>query len=205
MLLLLVIISVVCVVIYFEGVDLFDFLLSWIWDVLLGLGGYGFYKFLEQILGGLVEEYIGQLVLNIRVGMELVLVGSYVVLVLLKLLVFVLLVFLYMVLLNIYFFIGNVFVNLNKGLESVGYVVLDRKESLMGYVLVVDSLKEGYRVMRCDYFLLGGEWVKFLNQGQFKGNQVVEFIYGVFVMFEVVRLVKIFEKIKDYEVKVFVM
>ncbi|KAK0673013.1 S-adenosyl-L-methionine-dependent methyltransferase [Cercophora samala] len=201
----LVTISVACVATYLEGADLPGFLPSWIRDALPGLGSYGFYKLSEKVLGGLAEEHIGQSLLNTRVGMELALAGSYAALAPSKLLVLALPALLHTALLNTHLPTGNALANLNKGLENVGYVVLDRKESLTGYISVVDSPKEGYRVMRCDHSLLGGEWVKFLNQGQFKGNQVAEPIYGVFAMLEAVRLVKTPEKIKDNEAKALVI
>ncbi len=74
---------------------------------------------------------------------------------------------------------------------------MDRQESLTGYISVVESVDQGFRVMRCDHSLLGGEWVKFIGTGQFKGNQVAEPIYGVFAMLEAVRLVEVPKPVPD--------
>ena len=66
-----------------------------------------------------------------------------------------------------------------------------RRESVTGYVSVLDNTEAGYRVMRCDHSLLGGEWQKapkgleHLARGGFK-----EPIYAVFVLLEAVRLVE---------------
>lgn len=75
----------------------------------------------------------------------------------------------------------------NRALQqdsSDQWVVLDRRESITGYVSVVESLTQGFRVLRCDHSLLGGEWTKYA------GKIVAEPIYGVFVMMEAVRLVE---------------
>lgn len=94
---------------------------------------------------------------------------------------------------------------LNGGMEKEGWKILDRRDSLTGYVSVVESLKDGFRVLRCDHSLLGGEWVKFEDTGRFKGNQVAEPIYGVFAMLEAVRLVEVPHPVPDNEAKALVM
>ncbi len=70
------------------------------------------------------------------------------------------------------------------GGDDGGWLVLDRRESVTGYVSVVENLAQGFRVLRCDHSLLGGEWTRF------PANPVAEPIYGVFVMLEAVRLVQ---------------
>ena len=75
----------------------------------------------------------------------------------------------------------------NRALQqdtSDRWVVLDRRESITGYVSVLESMTQGFRVLRCDHSLLGGEWTKY------PGKIVAEPIYGVFVMMEAVRLVE---------------
>ncbi len=75
--------------------------------------------------------------------------------------------------------------NLNRTLNAAGYSILARQESLTGYVSVVDNLKDGFRVMRCDHSLLGGEWIN-LPAGY--AGKLREPIYAIFVMLEAVRL-----------------
>ncbi|CAK7274647.1 hypothetical protein SEPCBS119000_006279 [Sporothrix epigloea] len=76
----------------------------------------------------------------------------------------------------------------NRALQSDGWVVLDRRESITGYVSVIENLSQGFRVLRCDHSLLGGEWTRF------PANPVAEPVYGVFVMLEAVRLVNVPDK-----------
>ncbi|KAL2129270.1 hypothetical protein VTI74DRAFT_7993 [Chaetomium olivicolor] len=196
--------SAACVATYLDGADL-SALPGWMADAAPGLGAYGFFKAAEVVLGVVVERFIGRTFLSTRMGMELVLAGSYALFAPSKLLLWAVPALLHTAVLNTHVATPMALARLNSGLESAGYVVLDRAESVTGYVSVIDSPKEGYRVMRCDHSLLGGEWVKFLGQGQFKGNQVAEPIYGVFAMLEAVRLVKTLRPVPDHEAKALVI
>jgi hypothetical protein len=196
--------SAACVATLLDGAD-FSALPGWLADAAPGLGAYGFFKAAETVLGGTAERLVGRSVLNTRLGMELVLGAAYALVAPSRLLLLAVPAVLHTAVLNTHVPTPMALARLNSGLAEVGYVVLDRAESVTGYVSVVDSPKEGYRVMRCDHSLLGGEWVKFLGQGQFKGNQVAEPIYGVFAMLEAVRLVKTPEPIVDSEAQALVM
>jgi hypothetical protein len=66
-------------------------------------------------------------------------------------------------------------------------------------VSVVVSVERGFRVMRCDHSLLGGEWVVI------QGKKAAEPIYGVFVMLEAVRLVENMVPVADADAKALVM
>ncbi len=200
----LVALSVACVATELDGADL-SWLPGWVADAAPGLGAYGFFKLAERVVGGLAEGYVGRTAWNTRMGMEVVLGASYALVAPSKMLLWTVPALLHTALLNTHVPTSMALARLNSGLAPAGYVVLDRAESITGYVSVVDSPKEGYRVMRCDHSLLGGEWVKFLGQGQFKGNQVAEPIYGVFAMLEAVRLVKTPKPILDEEAKALVM
>ncbi|KAH6842878.1 S-adenosyl-L-methionine-dependent methyltransferase [Chaetomium sp. MPI-CAGE-AT-0009] len=200
----LVSVSTACVATYLDGADL-SALPSWVADAAPGLGAYGFFKGAETVLGDLVEGLIGKSVLNTRIGMELVLGAAYALVAPSKLLLLAVPALLHTAVLNTNVPTPMALTRLNSGLAEIGYVVLDRAESNTGYISVIDSPKEGYRVLRCDHSLLGGEWVKFLGQGPFKGNQVAEPIYGVFAMLEAVRLVKTPEPIIDTEAKALVI
>lgn len=74
---------------------------------------------------------------------------------------------------------------LNITLQKHGYSLVARQESNTGYISVLDNVKDGFRVMRCDHSLLGGEWIP--PPGYV--TRVHEPIYAVFVMLEAVRLV----------------
>lgn len=200
----LVALSAACVATYLEAADLSG-LPGWIADAAPGLGSYGFFKAAEKVLEGLVRGYAGRTFLNTRVGMEILLSLSYALVAPSKLLIWTLPALLHTAFFNTHMPTPMALDRLNKGLAPAGYVVLDRQESITGYLSVIDSPKEGYRLMRCDHSLLGGEWVKFLGKGQFKGNQVAEPVYGVFAMLEAVRLVETPKPIRDDQAKALVM
>ena len=81
-------------------------------------------------------------------------------------------------------------------LNDLGYTVIKREESLTGYLSVVENRSKGYRVLRCDHSLLGGEWAP--GMGSWPGGDgydgplgvVGEPVYAVFVMLEAIRLVQ---------------
>ncbi|KAJ5908136.1 hypothetical protein N7495_000818 [Penicillium taxi] len=75
----------------------------------------------------------------------------------------------------------------NSAISAEGFSLLARKESTTGYLSVLENQNDGYRVMRCDHSLLGGQWIK-KTPGYFP--QVEDPIYSVFVMLEAVRLVE---------------
>ncbi|MCJ1278141.1 hypothetical protein MMC21_005956 [Puttea exsequens] len=75
---------------------------------------------------------------------------------------------------------------LNSTLHSQGWSLVARQESLTGYISVLDNLNDGFRVMRCDHSLLGGEWT---NKPEGPPAKLNEPIYAIFVMLEAVRLV----------------
>ncbi|KIV85006.1 hypothetical protein PV11_00747 [Exophiala sideris] len=75
---------------------------------------------------------------------------------------------------------------LNNTLALDGYTLLERKESITGYISVLDDTRRGLRVMRCDHSLLGGEW----SMPTKPWRRVGEPIYAIFTMLEAVRLVE---------------
>lgn len=66
------------------------------------------------------------------------------------------------------------------------YTLLERKESVTGYISVIEDNQRGIRVMRCDHSLLGGEWTAPPPPGV--DRKVGEPIYAIFSMLEAVRL-----------------
>ena len=75
-------------------------------------------------------------------------------------------------------------------LSTQNFTLLDRHESLTGYISVIENYADlSYRLMRCDHSLLGGEWLvtpTAYKQGQTKR----ETVFTVFVMLEAVRLIE---------------
>jgi hypothetical protein len=78
---------------------------------------------------------------------------------------------------------------LNATLRAYQYRVLDRRDSVTGYLSVLENYKDNFRVLRCDHSLLGGEWLVTKNRIA-RGQTVTESIYGVFNMLESLRLIK---------------
>ena len=76
----------------------------------------------------------------------------------------------------------------NGQLAPIGFALLARQESVTGHVSVLENKKEGYRVMRCDHSLLGGDWLKMRSTTP--GQELQEPIYSVFVMLEAIRLIE---------------
>lgn len=75
----------------------------------------------------------------------------------------------------------------NSALQHEGYSLLARQESYSGYLSVLENHQDGFRVMRCDHSLLGGQWTK-SSPGYHP--KVEDPIYAVFAMLEAVRLVE---------------
>lgn len=84
---------------------------------------------------------------------------------------------------------------LDNVLTAQNYTLLDRRDSNTGYISVLQNERDGFRVMRCDHSLLGGEWVygvgSWVGGESFGGRPglVGEPVYSVFSMLEAVRLV----------------
>ncbi|KAL9045597.1 MAG: hypothetical protein Q9214_001388 [Letrouitia sp. 1 TL-2023] len=76
--------------------------------------------------------------------------------------------------------------HLNSTLQAHGFSLVARRESLTGYISVLNNLRDGFRVMRCDHSLLGGEWLFSAPSP----SGIREPIYAVFVMLEAVRLIQ---------------
>lgn len=77
----------------------------------------------------------------------------------------------------------------NARLRPVGYDLVESKESVTGYVAVFESTKDGFRVLRNDHSLLGGQWLLSPERRR-AGAEVNESIYSIFYMLEAVRLVE---------------
>lgn len=194
----LIILSVACTANYLEGAEL-SALPGFIRDAAPGITSYSYYRLVETISSKLLNRCIGQTIFQTRIILEMLLGASYALLAPSKLLLFTLPALLHTALFNPHAMTPMAAQNLNSTLLEKNWVLIDRKESLTGYVSVLDNLKDGYRVMRCDHSLLGGEWINF------KGPRVAEPIYGVFTMLEAVRLVETPEPIKDDQANALVM
>lgn len=194
----LAVLSVACTANYLEGADL-SALPGFIRDAAPGLTAYGFYKSVESLSARLLGRYIGQTVFLTRIVMETILGASYALFAPSKYLALAIPALLHTAFFNTHVMTPLATQSLNSTLLPNKWSLIDRKESLTGYISVADNLETGYRVMRADHSLLGGEWIRY------KGGRVAEPIYGVFTMLEAVRLVETPEPIVDEEAKALVM
>lgn len=78
---------------------------------------------------------------------------------------------------------------LNKTLLASNYTIIARRESNTGYISILESNRENFRVMRCDHSLLGGEWQKPPPGYEHLDQGYKEPVYAIFVTMEAVRLV----------------
>ena len=77
---------------------------------------------------------------------------------------------------------------LNNTLALYNYTLLERRDSITGYISVLENVAAEFRVMRCDHSLLGGEWTT--APPTRPKPRVKEPIFAIFAMLEAVRLVE---------------
>ena len=186
----LVALSATCIANLLEDLDLPPQLPSFIKDALPGIGSWALLRLFEGYSEAYVASNAGKSFFQTRIGLQLVLGASYSILAPSRLLAFAVPALLHTALFNTHVPTSWALAALQKTLPD-GWVVLDRAESLTGYVSVIESLNDGIRVLRCDHSLLGGEWVKMAAE------KVAEPIYGVFAMLEAVRLVNVPHPVPD--------
>ncbi|KAK7931504.1 Spermine/spermidine synthase [Apiospora marii] len=186
--------TVACVADVLELLDLSG-LPKWAADAAPGFGSYGVYKFAEMLSADQLGSHIGKSFISTRVGLELVLAGAYTVMAPSKYLLIAAPALLHTAFLNTHLMVPTATQALNASLETQQWTLLDRRESVTGYMSVLESHERGFRVMRCDHSLLGGEWT------HFEKPIVAEPIYAVFTMLEAVRLVKVDKKVPDNQAK----
>lgn len=149
---------------------------------------YTMFIFVQRISRTLIEENIGKSLIISRFGLRYVIAASYaVVLLRSRLLFLVCLLLLYPLSQNNHLPLRYTAAMVNQTLHSQGYSLVARRESLTGYISVLENLNQGFRAMRCDHSLLGGEWI---DSHGFSRSELGEPIYSCFVMLEAVRLVE---------------
>ncbi|KAL3420876.1 spermine spermidine synthase [Phlyctema vagabunda] len=163
----------------------------WIVDAAPGIFSYIFYKSVEFYSSPYILNLVGKSIVMSRVGLQLLLTSIYTILAPSKLLLFALPALLHTSIFNNHFEAPWTTSSLNSTLQASGWSLIDRQDSLTGYISVIESKKDGFRVMRCDHSLLGGEWMISSR------NRVSEPIYGVFVMLEAIRLIEVPNPVPD--------
>jgi len=148
-----------------------------------------------------IMDGIGTTFIQTRLGLQIVLTALYTLLAPSKLLLLAGPALLHTALLNThvpYSYTTNL---LSSTLHESGWNLLARQESVTGYISIIESQEKGFRVMRCDHSLLGGEWLK----SEENHIPFPEPIYAIFVQLEAVRLVEVEVPVPDHEAKALVM
>ncbi|KAJ5759931.1 hypothetical protein N7520_007087 [Penicillium odoratum] len=149
------------------------------------LGSYLIYSVGEHIARAILSRAIGATVLFSRAGMQFVIAILYAVIVpKSKLLLLAIPSVLFSLVADVH--LGGIGAA-NSALQKEGYSLLARQESYTGYLSVLENDQDGFRVLRCDHSLLGGQWTKSIPGYH---PQVEDPIYAVFAMLEAVRLVE---------------
>lgn len=197
----LILLSVSCTATILDDLDMSPGRLQWLTDAMPGILSFTFFKTVEYFSGSFLDRVIGSTIIYTRIGLQVVLAGLFTLVApSTKMFKFALPALLHTALFNTHGPYPYSTASLNATLGKTGWSLLERKESLTGYISIIESGQNGFRVMRCDHSLLGGEWL-----ARFKGNVLPEPIYGVFVMLEAVRLIVTPNPIADKDAKALVM
>ncbi|KAF7545895.1 hypothetical protein G7Z17_g8822 [Cylindrodendrum hubeiense] len=191
-------VSAACVADYLERAEL-GALPQFVADAAPGIGSWGFFKLAERVVGSQLQAVIGKTFVLTRIGLQLLLAATYSVLAPSKYLVLAIPALLHTAVLNTHVMTPMATNSLNSTLMAEKWILLDRQESLTGYISVLEDLDKGVRVLRADHSLLGGEWVRY------KGPIISEPIYGVFVMLEAIRLIEREVPIEDSDASALVI
>lgn len=140
----------------------------------------------NKVSVSLIEKNIGSGIVFTRIGLQLIISSFYAILLPSKFLLIACLPLLHTFTLNVHAPFEQTTALLNTSLRAHEYSLVARQESITGYISVLDNMQEGFRVMRCDHSLLGGEWF----QRKPSMSKLKEPIYSVFSMLEAVRLVE---------------
>lgn len=182
----LVVLSVYSAAVLMDSIDLSQFDPR-IQNAGPGVASYALFSIAQKASTYLIRYKMGSSLLFTRWGLQSGIAAFYAVLLPSKILLFAVLPMLHSTSRNPHAPLDQTTGLLNAILHEQNYALLARQESLTGYISVLDNTKEGFRVMRCDHSLLGGEWVQ---QPRAHSSRLADPIYSVFTMLEAVRLVE---------------
>ncbi|KAK7515349.1 S-adenosyl-L-methionine-dependent methyltransferase [Phyllosticta citriasiana] len=157
-------------------------------EVISPLACYVTFSSVENFVANLLPPLMGSNPVLTRSGLSVLIAAFYAALSPSYLLVLVLPALFHTLRLNPHFPGSANFAVLNQTLNEHNYTIIERRESLTGYVSVLESQESWFRILRCDHSLLGGEW-KVTPARMGTGQWHPEPIYSVFAMLEAVRLV----------------
>lgn len=151
-----------------------------------GLVSYVVLSISDKVSSSLIEQIIGSSFIFTRSGLQFLVAASYAILLPSKFVLLAVFLLLHTLCLNIHSPLPQPTGFLENTLKIHQFSLVDRQESLTGYLSVLDNLGEGFRVLRCDHSLLGGVWDP---QSKFSSSALKEPVYSIFVTLEAVRLV----------------
>jgi hypothetical protein len=185
---------------YLDGVDL-SMLPKQVSEAAPGIVSWTLFRMFESTAGSLLPGLMGKSFLLTRVSLEMLLAIPYVMVASsYKMLLFATPALIHTALFNTHVSLPTATSALQESLAGHDFKLLARQESLTGYISVLEHVSMGYRVMRCDHSLLGGNWIKYKTP-----TGVPEPIYAVFVMLEAIRLVRTPQPIIDEEASALVI
>lgn len=196
----LLMLSASCTATILEDLEMNPGVFQWVADAAPGLICFPFYKAVENYSRIKLQEMIGASFFQTRLGLELCLAGLYSIFAPSKLLIFTIPPLLHALFLNVHVPAPWITTSLNSTMNENGWSLLARQESLTGYLSVLERNNPGYRIMRCDHSLLGGEWLLSATKTNTK-----EPVYSIFVMLEAVRLIEVPVSVPDEEARALVV
>lgn len=195
----LLLMSVSCTATILDDLEMNPGRFQWVVDASPGILSYAFFKTVEFFSNNKIQSTIGSSFIQTRLGLQILLAGLYSIFAPSKLLLFTIPAILHTALFNVHVPYTYTTSALNRTMVKSGWSLIERHESLTGYISIIESAEKGFRVMRCDHSLLGGEWLATTR------HRLAEPIYGVFVMLEAVRLIEVPAKVSDKEANALVM
>ena len=140
----------------------------------------------ERLSSSLVEQSIRSSFILTRSGLQFLVTAFYAILLPSKYVPLATILLLHTLCLNVHSPLPQPTRFLESTLKNNQFSLVDRQESLTGYLSVLDNLKDGFRVLRCDHSLLGGVWDPL---SKLSSAALKEPVYSIFVTLEAVRLV----------------
>ncbi|KAH8665826.1 spermine/spermidine synthase family protein-like protein [Tricladium varicosporioides] len=181
----LLLLSSSCTATFLDDLEMNPGRLQWLADATPGISSYAFFKTMEYFSNNYINQTIGATFIHTRLGLQIVLGAIYTIFAPSKLMIYAIPALLHTAFYNHHVPTPWATSSLNATMAKSGWSLIDRKESLTGYMSIIESAEQGFKVMRCDHSLLGGEWLAYKSS-----NGLREPIYGVFVMLEAVRLME---------------
>jgi len=158
-------------------------------STILGLSTYGFFVLVRSKSDFLISQFFALSATFTRVSLQCVVGALFTILSPSKLSLLAIPAMIHTMWLNPHFVSPHTDALANSTLQANQWNLLERAESNTGYISVLENLDAGYRVLRCDHSLLGGEWLV-TDERRSQGITTSEPIYSVFEILEAVRLVE---------------